>query len=190
MDRVETPIDYQIHTFGCKVNTYDSGKIADWMNREQTAKSTSKTEAFFRDNSKVHILNSCAVTAEATLEALRLARRLKRKDPNCKVVVTGCSAQVDSTKLEAENAIDLIVANSHKSSMKALVQSALEGSLSERIFKSNIFKKEDLEPGGGVEQGHSRSFLKIQDGCNSFCTFCVIPFARGKSRSAGDLFHC
>jgi threonylcarbamoyladenosine tRNA methylthiotransferase MtaB len=79
--------------------------------------------------------------------------------------------------------VDLVVANSHKGQLEQLIRKYYSGELRDRIHKSNIFKKEDLEPGGGIEEGHTRSFLKIQDGCNSFCTFCVIPFARGKSRS-------
>jgi len=79
--------------------------------------------------------------------------------------------------------VDLVVANSHKGQLESLIDDFYKGKLESKVFKSNIFKKEDLEAGGGLESSHSRAFLKIQDGCNSFCTFCVIPFARGKSRS-------
>ncbi len=75
------------------------------------------------------------------------------------------------------------MANSHKGQIEDLIRKYYRGELKDRIHKSNIFKKEDLEAGGGEETEHTRSFLKIQDGCNSFCTYCVIPFARGKSRS-------
>src|SRR5262249_52286612 len=75
------------------------------------------------------------------------------------------------------------VANSHKGELARRIDELLAGRLESKVFKSNIFKKEDLEGGGGEELNHTRSFLKIQDGCDSFCTFCVIPFARGKSRS-------
>ncbi|MBC7371231.1 MAG: MiaB/RimO family radical SAM methylthiotransferase, partial [Bdellovibrionaceae bacterium] len=78
---------------------------------------------------------------------------------------------------------DLVVANSHKGQLPDLLNKYFKGELSEKVFKSNIFRKEDLEMGGGVEKSHTRTFLKIQDGCNSFCSYCVIPFARGKSRS-------
>ena len=71
----------------------------------------------------------------------------------------------------------------HKGLLPELIEKYFKKELTERTFKSNIFKKEDLEADGGVEPHHSRSFLKIQDGCNSFCSFCIIPYARGKSRS-------
>lgn len=163
---------FKIHTFGCKVNTYDSGLLfnqikgqdQDWHN-------------------SVHVINSCAVTQEATKEAVRLARKIKAKNPLAVVVATGCAAQVDSEQLVASPAIDLVVANSHKSQISELINQHFKRTLTAKLFKSNIFKKEDLEAGGGVEPSHRRAFLKIQDGCNSFCSFCIIPYARGLSRS-------
>lgn len=165
---------FQIHTFGCKVNTYDSGLLQSRLLRDGFE---------IAEQPSVHVLNTCAVTKEATREAVKMARRLKSKNPNALVVVTGCAAQVDTGEFERVPGVDLVVANSHKGQLEKLIRSYYAGELRERIHKSNIFKKEDLEPGGGLEAGHTRSFLKIQDGCNSFCTFCVIPFARGKSRS-------
>lgn len=167
-------IPYQIHTFGCKVNTYDSGLLESRLRKSGYVTSVSP---------RVHILNSCAVTAEATKEAIRVARRLKAKDPFCKVVVTGCGAQVDTEKFATLPGVDMVVANSHKGKLETLLRGLFTGRDQERVYKGNIFKKDDLEAGGGLEEDHTRSFLKIQDGCNSFCTFCVIPFARGKSRS-------
>lgn len=172
---MDHPLKYKVHTFGCKVNTYDSSLIGKNLGRHGFAASTEKVG--------VHVLNTCAVTAEATKEAVRLARKLKAADPFCTVVVTGCAAQVDTESFENLPGIDLVVANSHKSELPFIINQFFKGEIKEKVFKANIFKKEDLEPGGGDEQHHTRSFLKIQDGCNSFCTYCVIPFARGKSRS-------
>ena len=168
---------YTIHTFGCKVNTYDSGLLEKRLAAVGFARNESKPN--------VHILNTCAVTAEATKEAQRWIRRIKAKNPLALVVVTGCAAQVDTDRFTEMKGADLIVANSHKGQLEDLIRQHYAGVLSERVFKSNIFKKLDLEEGGGQESHHTRTFLKIQDGCNSFCTYCVIPFARGKSRSLG-----
>lgn len=167
---------FQVHTFGCKVNTYDSGLVQKNLARHGY---TSSEEV----DSRIHILNTCAVTAEATKEAVRLIRRLKVKDPFSTVVVTGCAAQVDTGSFEKLPGADLIVANSHKGMLPEILQRYFNRTLENRVLKSNIFRKEDLEAGGGLEEGHSRAFLKIQDGCNSFCTYCIIPYARGKSRS-------
>lgn len=167
--------NYKIYTFGCKVNTYDSGlmekNLQRWGFNDQ-----------WKDR-RVHILNTCAVTAEATKEAVKSIRRLKAKDPFCTVVVTGCSAQVDTSVYETLQGADLVVANSHKNFLPEIIEKYFKGDIKEKVFKSNIFRKEDLEAGGGEESQHTRAFLKIQDGCNSFCTYCIIPYARGKSRS-------
>lgn len=164
--------DVITHTFGCKVNTYDTGLI------EQSLRQAGVSDL----SEQVHILNSCAVTQEATLEALKLLRKIKSENPKSKVVVTGCAAQVD-TELFKNSDFDLLVANTHKSQLPQLIQQMLKGELQNKVLKANIFKKEELEIGGGVESEHTRSFLKIQDGCNSFCSYCIIPYARGKSRS-------
>lgn len=173
---MDSTIGYRLTSYGCKVNTYDSGLLQNRL---------SQSGFVSRDNGQVpvHILNTCAVTAEATKEALRKIRKIKRENPRSLVVITGCAAQVDTDKFSEETGADLVVANSHKGDLEKLIRERLQNKQQNRVFKNNIFKKTDLEPGGGVEKGHTRSFLKIQDGCNSFCTFCIIPFARGKSRS-------
>lgn len=168
-------MSYDIYTFGCKVNMYDTTLLQQRL--EKVGLLTSS------ETSKIHIINTCAVTKDATMEAGRYIRRYKRKDPESVIVVTGCAAQVDNDYFEALPEVDLIVANSHKGLIEDLIVKYLKGELSQRVFHSNIFRKEDLEEGGGLEESHTRAFLKIQDGCNSFCTYCVIPFARGKSRS-------
>jgi threonylcarbamoyladenosine tRNA methylthiotransferase MtaB len=172
---VDNSLKFQVHTFGCKVNTYDAGLLQkNLQNNGYTMQS---------GDPRIHVLNTCAVTAEATKEAVRYIRRLKVRDPFCTVVVTGCAAQVDTGSFENLPGADLIVANSHKGQLPELLNKYFKGDLTEKVFKSNIFKKEDLEMGGGIEKSHTRTFLKIQDGCNSFCTYCIIPYARGKSRS-------
>ncbi len=178
MDRLNLP-NVEVETFGCKVNTYDSGLIQERLR----SKGFLSDDPEFAKSGKVHILNSCAVTSEATSQVLRQARKLKRDDPQSRVIVTGCAAQVDTERFLDATAVDLVVANSHKGDLPDLLGKMLRGEALDRVYKSNIFKKEDLEAGGGEELGHTRSFLKIQDGCDSFCTYCVIPFARGKSRS-------
>ena len=177
---IESP-QFKIHTFGCKVNHYDTGLLENRLRKQGwDHQSQDLSEG---QPQRVHILNTCAVTAEATKEAVRTIRRIKAKDPLAVTLVTGCAAQVDTGVFEALTQADLIVANSHKGQLEQIVEQYFKGGREQRTFKSNIFKKEDLEPGGGRLESRTRSFLKIQDGCDSFCTFCVIPFARGKSRS-------
>lgn len=163
---------FQVHTFGCKVNSYDSSLIEKKLEQH-----------VFKTESKVHVLNTCAVTEEAVKQAVRLARKIKSMDPFSLVVVTGCGSQVETEKFAAVPAVDLVVANSHKAQLGTIIENFYKLGPSQKVFKSNIFKKDELEEGYGERESHTRVFLKIQDGCNSFCTYCVIPYARGKSRS-------
>jgi threonylcarbamoyladenosine tRNA methylthiotransferase MtaB len=172
------PYEFVVHTFGCKVNTYDTGLIQ--KNLKQNGFNVSGD---LKKQNAIHVLNTCAVTSEATKQAVRLIRKIKSKEPLATVVVTGCAAQVDTGAFESLPGADLVVANSHKGLLPQIIDQHFKGTNTQKVFKSNIFRKEDLETGGGQEQHHTRSFLKIQDGCNSFCSFCIIPYARGKSRS-------
>ncbi len=184
-------VEIVLHTWGCKVNTYDSGLLEQRLQRQgarvllgESPKASPSSKA-----SRVHVLNTCAVTEEASREAARQVRRIKAREPLSRVVVTGCGAQVDGGVFDELPGADLVVANSHKGDLEILIdrlfkdQGLPQEQRVSKVHRSNIFRKEDLEEGGGLESDHTRAFLKIQDGCNSFCTYCVIPFARGKSRS-------
>ncbi len=130
----------------------------------------------------IFILNTCSVTEEAGKEARRQAKKIKKNNPDSLVVITGCGAQVETDLYKKNPFIDLVIANSHKKDIPDILQNFK--SLNKKVFKSNIFKSKDLYSGFiSSEKDRTRSFLKIQDGCNSFCTFCIIPFARGKSQS-------
>ncbi len=167
-------LKYQVKTFGCKVNLYDTGLLQ---------KNMSQRGFELQTDSNIFVFNTCAVTAKATQEAVKEIKKLKRNKPEAKVVVTGCSAQVDTDYFSELEQVDLVIANSHKADLPKILRDYLSGITKEKVYKSNIFKNEDLGVGGGRAVEQTRSFLKIQDGCNSFCTFCIIPFARGKSRS-------
>lgn len=160
---------------GCKVNTYDTSLL------EKQLKGSGYWQS--QDQPLVRIINSCAVTEKSSLETQKLVRKIKTKSPDSVVVITGCVAQVDMERLANQTGADLIIGNSHKGQLPDIVKSYVTGENHQRIFHSNIFKKEALDEGGGIESSRTRAFLKIQDGCNSFCSFCIIPFARGKSRS-------
>ncbi len=172
---LKTAHSFDVKTFGCKVNTYDTGLL---QKRLQASGFLQPSE-----QGQIHILNTCAVTHEATKEAIRQARRLRKQDPDSTIVLTGCAAQVDGSFLDELKEVDLVIANSHKGDLEKILKEHLSGETQQKVYRSNIFRNESLGEGGGVELAHTRSFLKIQDGCNSFCTFCIIPYARGKSRS-------
>ncbi len=172
MDYLKT---YSIETFGCKINTYDTGLIQKQLENAGYI--------YNEESPDLSIFNTCAVTEEATKSILKAIRKYRIAYPNRKIVVTGCGVQVDHRKYEKELGINILIANSHKADMVDIIDDFYKGKSSNRLYRKNIFKKKDFEAGGGIEKKHTRSFLKIQDGCDSFCSFCIIPFARGKSRS-------
>ena len=140
---------------------------------------------------RVFLINTCAVTHEAGKEALRAAEKIKRKNNKNLVVVTGCGAQADTDIYEQNANVDLVIGNSHRENLPDILNDFLqfrskdsESKNYKKVFKSNIFKNSDVFSGSLLpEPDRTRVFLKIQDGCDSFCTFCIIPFGRGKSRS-------
>jgi threonylcarbamoyladenosine tRNA methylthiotransferase MtaB len=178
-------IEIVLHTWGCKVNTYDSGLLEQRLQRQGASVKLGESPSASANagGSRVHVLNTCSVTEEASREAARQVRRIKAREPFSRVVITGCGAQVDSGVFDALPGADLVIANSHKGDLEILIDRLFKDPGLPKVHRSNIFRKEELEEGGGLESDHTRAFLKIQDGCNSFCTYCVIPFARGKSRS-------
>lgn len=165
-------------TFGCKVNTYDTGLIEKKISAEGFDITSLDKDL------DVVVFNSCAVTGEATKDLVKEIKKIKKISPHTKVVVTGCSAQVDGNFIDDLSEVDLIVANSHKGEIAKIMNQKFVLQIDNtKIFRSNIFRKEDMGLGGGQKSERTRSFLKIQDGCNSFCSFCIIPYARGKSQS-------
>ena len=171
-------MNYSMKTFGCKVNTYDSSLIQKKLNEESFQEIEQEGET-----ARYHVVNTCAVTQTAVKESLKWIRYFRRKNPKTAIVVTGCGPQVQLLEYSKSREVDLVIANSHKSQLSEILKKHKKGLLKSRVFHSNIFKNTDKGEGGAVESRHTRLFLKIQDGCNQFCTFCVIPFARGKSRS-------
>ena len=162
----------QVKTFGCKLNHYDSLLIKQELENFHPNQSQS-----------VFILNSCAVTAQAGKDIRKEASKIKKVYPHSLIVLTGCGAQVETELYEREKSIDLIIGNSDKKRLKTILQGFSPGQKN-KTFKSNIFKSSGVNSAFiSSDPERTRSFLKIQDGCDSFCSFCIIPFARGKSKS-------
>ena len=158
-----------IKTFGCKLNHYDSALIKKNMQG--------------LSSKKVVVLNTCAVTSQAGKNIRKRAQKIKNSQPDSLVVVTGCGAQVETELYEKTKAVDLVVGNSDRHNLKPIVENFLTDK-QKKVFKSNIFKNSSLFSDFITPSfDRTRAFLKIQDGCDSFCSFCIIPFARGKSKS-------
>ncbi|MSP46512.1 MAG: tRNA (N(6)-L-threonylcarbamoyladenosine(37)-C(2))-methylthiotransferase MtaB [Xanthobacteraceae bacterium] len=159
-------------TFGCRLNITESEVI--------------RGKADVAGVADAVVINTCAVTAEAVRQARQAIRRLRRERPDAKIVVTGCAAQTDPRSFAGMPEVDRVLGNEEK--LSAAGWAALDAG--EKIIVGDIMavRQTALHRIGRIE-GHTRAFLQVQNGCDHRCTFCIIPFGRGNSRSApvGDV---
>ena len=155
----------KIVTFGCRLNTYESQII-----RRNASNAGLKNAV---------IVNTCAVTAEAERQARQAIRRAKREQPNARIIVTGCAAQISPGAFDAMAEVDQVVGNLEK-----LDPGCFDASHQDRIRVNDIMSvRETATHMVGGFDGRARAFVQIQNGCDHRCTFCIIPFGRGNSRS-------
>lgn len=155
-------------TFGCRLNAYESEVMKDHA-----------TDAGLKD---VVIFNTCAVTAEATRQARQQIRRTRRERPDTKIIVTGCAAQVDPLAFSSMDEVDRVIGNHEKLIATSYAGLTLENA--PRVQVNDIFSVK--ETAGHLIKGfgeRARAFIQIQNGCDHRCTFCIIPYGRGNSRS-------
>ncbi|MCM2278338.1 MAG: tRNA (N(6)-L-threonylcarbamoyladenosine(37)-C(2))-methylthiotransferase MtaB [Oligoflexia bacterium] len=196
---------YILKTLGCKANVYDSQLIEAELRKRGWKPWSGEPEP---DDALICVVNSCTVTDEADRQTRKMASRLFRDHPEASIVVTGCGAEVDPERLAASKGIHYVIGNRDKHQLVELIleriaqapQSARSEGRAEVLGKTegyvemisrhpmdrewplveSVFAAPSLQEG---QSGKTRAFLKIQEGCNSFCTYCVIPYGRGPSRS-------
>ncbi len=165
---------FAIATLGCKVNQYDSAMIESRLG----ARGMERCE--FDEVADVYIVNTCTVTDRADAESLKLARRARRLNPRARVVMTGCLAQANPAVLAAASEIDAVVGLGRPGDLER----AALGEASGRVMVTNLRKERaPIELGAVALEGRTRAFLKLQEGCDQFCSFCIVPTSRGTSRS-------
>lgn len=167
---------FYIETLGCKVNQYESDGIAAELAARGLVRLDGKTGA------DLCIVNTCAVTSKAGMQSRQAIRKLIRENPEAKIVVTGCHAQTDPEEIRKIEDIDHIVCHRDKTKIAACVADVSECRLDFQPpdhGRSNTFLNFNQPVTGSM----TRAYLKIQDGCNAFCTYCIVPYARGGSVS-------
>lgn len=165
------------YTLGCKVNQYETESIKNQLIKK------GYEEVSFEDKADIYIVNSCTVTSVADRKTRNMLRRAKKINPNGAVIVTGCYAQTNSKELLEIEDIDYVIGNTDKSGIVNFIED-IENRTMEKLKNHNIFlDSEYTEYEFATLREMSRAYVKIQDGCNNFCSYCKIPFARGKSRS-------
>lgn len=152
----------KVITLGCRINSYESEVLKEKLGS--------------LDN--VIIINTCAVTGEAERQCRQTVRKLRKQNPDAKIVVTGCAAQIAAKKFAAMPEVDLVLGNKEKTEIENHLDSA------DKTVVSDIMAYESYDPFliTGFE-GRHRAFVQIQQGCNHRCSYCIIPYARGKNRS-------
>jgi threonylcarbamoyladenosine tRNA methylthiotransferase MtaB len=165
---------FAIATLGCKVNQYDSAMI------EARLGARGMQRRDFTEVADVYVINTCTVTDRADVESLRLARRARRLNPEARIVMTGCLAQANPERLARASEVDAIVGLGRPEDLER----AVAGAAGERVMVSNLRKQRaEIELGAVTLAGQTRAFLKLQEGCDQFCSFCIVPTSRGTSRS-------
>ena len=165
---------FNIVTFGCKVNQYESNMMKEKM---------LSSNFFYEENmsdANIIIVNTCSVTNVADKKCLKMIRKIKREYPNALLVVAGCSSQNNQNVYEALN-IDILLGNKDKSKIAELIKEYLD--TEKKYVKFYNERDLDFEDMLINDYNHVRAFVKIEDGCDNFCSYCIIPFVRGSVRS-------
>lgn len=165
------------HNLGCKVNAYEFE-----MMQQNTQKAGWKI-VDFAQKADVYVVNTCSVTNIADRKSRQMLHKARKMNPDAIVVATGCYAQTDTEGAQSDEAIDIVIGNNHKDKLVEIINAYIEDNdinLSVDDLTSPI-EYEDYKISGSNER--TRVDIKIQDGCNQFCSYCIIPFARGRVRS-------
>jgi threonylcarbamoyladenosine tRNA methylthiotransferase MtaB len=168
---------FLVRNFGCRASQADGAAIEAGL----AAKGLAVTSDL--NHADLVVLNTCTVTATADDEVRQVVRRIHREQPGARILITGCYAQRAPEELAALEGVSLVVGNSHKTRIPEFVATA---EYHGQIEAGDIFAQTDFLS-GPVEDAageRTRPNLKIQDGCNNRCSFCIIPYVRGRSRSA------
>ena len=177
-----------LHNLGCKVNGYEMDVMQQILHKK------GYKIVPFDEKADIYIINTCTVTNIADQKSRQMLHRAKKKNPDAVVVAVGCYVQTGGEKIAEDTAIDLVIGNNRKRDVAEILEEYLaakeNGTLSDRdrmlqsqtVIDINHTKEyEEMKLTG--TSGHTRAYVKIQDGCNQFCSYCIIPYARGRVRS-------
>lgn len=169
------------HTLGCKVNAYETDAM------EQILTERGYRIVSFEDVADVYIINTCSVTNIADRKSRQMIHRARKQNPQAIVAAAGCYVQAAPEEVLKDAGVDVIIGNNRKKEIADILDAYL--AQKEQCFVSDIGKEKECEPlsiarvSGQEQLGHTRAYLKIQDGCNQFCSYCIIPYVRGRVRS-------
>ncbi len=165
------------HNLGCKVNSYELDVV------QQKFEEKGYCIVPFDQNADIYIINTCTVTNIADRKSRQMLHQAKKRNPDSIVVALGCYVQTDTEKVKLDPCIDLAIGNNRKKDTVEIVEAWIQEHVSDMAV-IDINHTDEYEEMQLTKTGeHTRAYIKIQDGCNQFCTYCIIPFARGRVRS-------
>ena len=161
-----------ICSLGCKVNIYESELVTNIL------KDNNYEIVDFEDKADIYIINTCSVTNESDKKSRKMINRAKKNNPNAIIVVMGCYSQVNSEDID----VDIVLGNKDKSKILEIIEDYIKTKEKKKIiYNLNKVDFEKMEISNFAS--HTRAFVKVQDGCNAFCSYCIIPYTRGRVRS-------
>lgn len=175
---MDKPRRAALHNLGCKVNAYETEAM------QQMLEEAGYVIVPFEEEADVYVINTCSVTNIADRKSRQMLHRAKKRNPNAAVVAAGCYVQTAREKTDLPVDADILIGNNRKKDLVALLNEYFAGKrepVESLIDINHSHEYEDLHI--HTTQEHTRAFLKVQDGCNQFCSYCLIPYARGRVRS-------
>ncbi|MGD8893224.1 MAG: tRNA (N(6)-L-threonylcarbamoyladenosine(37)-C(2))-methylthiotransferase MtaB [Desulfobacterales bacterium] len=170
-------LKFSITTLGCKVNQSESDAMAHQL------KNSGCYPVHHKEKADLCIINTCTVTQKASMQSRQAVRKAIRSNPGARIIVTGCYAQTEPDEIDKIDGIHHIIGHMDKFKIPDMVLSK-EKEPYPHLIRQNILSEHHFEHTPAAVSGNrTRPFLKIQDGCDSFCTYCIVPYARGRSRS-------
>ena len=164
------------HNLGCKVNSYEMDAML------QSLRQRGYQIVPFDEKADIYIVNTCTVTNIADRKSRQMLHKAKKTNPEGIVVAVGCYVQSDTQAVEADCAVDLMIGNNRKKDLVEILEAYFDGATQESVIDINhTLEYEEMRLTSTQE--HTRAYIKVQDGCNQFCTYCMIPYARGRVRS-------
>lgn len=162
-----------LHNLGCKVNAYETEAM------QQMLEAAGYEIVPFNEPADVYVVNTCSVTNMADRKSRQMLHKAKKNNPDSIVVATGCYVQTSEQEALEDLSVDIVIGNNRKHELVSLIEEFAK----DNVFDINHEKQEFEELFVSQTAEHTRAFIKVQDGCNQFCSYCIIPYARGRVRS-------
>ena len=165
-----------LHNLGCKVNAYETEAM------QQLLEGAGYEIVPFEEKADIYIVNTCTVTNIADRKSRQMLHRAKKKNPEALVIAAGCYVQAAEEQLKEDAAVDLLIGNNRKKDLLSILEAYEKGTEADSVIDINHTREyETLSVSKTAE--HTRAYVKVEDGCNQFCSYCIIPYARGRVRS-------